>query len=31
MNIDWIENGWRDFLDRLKALWKKPDLGPALT
>lgn len=29
MNSDWIEEGWRRFLDRLKELWgkrTKPDL-----
>ena len=25
MNVDWIENGWRRFLDRLKELWGKRD------
>ncbi len=28
MNIDWFENGWRRFLDRLKELWGKPDPDP---
>ena len=23
MNSDWIEEGWRRFLDRLKELWGK--------
>ena len=25
MNVNWIENGWRRFLDRLKELWGKRD------
>jgi hypothetical protein len=30
MNLDWIENGWQRFLDRLKELWgKREDLDPA--
>jgi hypothetical protein len=30
MNVDWIENGWRRFLDRLKELWgKRDDPDPA--
>ena len=23
MNLNWIENGWQRFLDRLKELWGK--------
>jgi hypothetical protein len=30
MNLYWIENGWRRFLDRLKELWgKRDDPAPA--
>jgi hypothetical protein len=30
MNLDWVENGWRRFLDRLKELWgKREDPNPA--
>ena len=25
MTLDWIENGWQRFLDRLKELWGKRD------
>lgn len=34
MKRDWIEDGWRRFLDRLKELWGKgtnPDPGMAWT
>jgi len=30
MKRDWIEDGWRRFLDRLKELWgKRTDPDPA--
>ena len=30
MNLNWIENGWQRFLDRLKGLWgKREDPDPA--
>jgi hypothetical protein len=30
MNLNWIENGWQRFLDRLKKLWgKREDPDPA--
>lgn len=30
MNLNWIENGWQRFLDRLKELWgKRDDPDPA--
>jgi hypothetical protein len=31
MKGDWIEDGWRRFLDRLKGLWgKRTDSEPAM-
>jgi len=29
MRRDWIEDGWRRFLDRLKDFWGKPELTTA--
>jgi hypothetical protein len=32
MKHDWIEEGWKRFLDRLKELWgKRTDPDPAMT